>query len=109
MKKRAQAAGLRVAEWVREVLLNVPEADAQKHEAQTGEVVLAELLALRALFLNLQFRVSQGPLTEAEMRSLIELADGMKLQRARERLESSIRSELRSCAIASRSDDSWVT
>lgn len=34
----------------------------------SGEVVLAELLALRSLFLNLQFRADKAPLTEAELR-----------------------------------------
>lgn len=51
-------------------------------------MVLAEVLALRTLFLNLQFRQGQGPMTEAEMRGLIERADGMKIERARERLEA---------------------
>ena len=65
-------AGLTLSEWVREALLTRPV------EVETGEVVLAELLALRTLFLNLSFRADKGPLTEAEMRGLIE--------RARERL-----------------------
>ena len=43
---------------------------------------------LRSLFLNLQFRSDKAPLTEAEMRGLIERADGTKMQRARERLEA---------------------
>lgn len=34
---------------------------------ESGEVVLAEVLALRTLFLNLQFRAaSQGPMTEGK-------------------------------------------
>lgn len=57
--------------------------------AEVGnEVVLAELLALRSLILNLQFRSDKGPLTEAELRALIERADATKLERARERLEA---------------------
>jgi hypothetical protein len=75
-------AGLTLSEWVREALLTRPV------EVETGEVVLAELLALRTLFLNLSFRADKGPLTEAEMRGLIERADGVKMQRARERLEA---------------------
>ncbi len=43
-------------------------------------MVLTELLALRSLFLNLQFRADKGPLTEAEMRGLIE---GVVLPKAR--------------------------
>jgi hypothetical protein len=57
-------------------------------EVETGEIALAELLALRTLFLNLQFRADRRPLTEAEMPSFIERADGAKMQRARERLEA---------------------
>ena len=53
-----------------------------------GRVTLAEVLALRTLFLNLQFRQTQGPLTEAEMRGLIERADALKGERARERIEA---------------------
>ena len=91
LEKRAQSAGLRLAEWVREVLLSVPEEPRDV----AGEVVLAELLALRSLFLNLHFRLGQAPLTEAEMRSLIDRADGVKVQRARERLEAARQSAVR--------------
>ena len=84
LEERAQAAGLTLSEWVREVLLSAPAEPGP----ETGEVVLAELLALRTLFLNLQFRQGQAPLSEAEMRGLIERADGTKMQRARERLEA---------------------
>ena len=50
---------------------------------------LAEVLALRSLLLNLHFRAAKGePVAEAEMRGLIERADGAKMQRARERLEA---------------------
>lgn len=82
LEERARAAGLTLSEWVREALLAGPM------EMETGEIVLAEVLALRTLFLNLQFRADKGPLTEAELRGLIERADGVKMQRARERLEA---------------------
>ena len=86
LEERARANGQTLSEWVRDVLLSALEPGAE-----VGEVVLAEVLALRTLFLNLQFRTSnggqgQGPMTEAEMRGLIERADSMKMQRARERL-----------------------
>jgi hypothetical protein len=80
LEERARAAGLTLSEWVREALLTGPV------ELETGEVVLAEVLALRALFLNLSFRAGKEPLTETEMRGLIERADGVKIERARERL-----------------------
>jgi hypothetical protein len=88
LEERARANGLTLSEWVRDVLLLAPEPGAE-----AGEVVLAEVLALRTLFLNLQFRASnggqaQGPMTEAEMRGLIERADAVKAERARERIEA---------------------
>jgi hypothetical protein len=84
LEERAQSAGLRLAEWVREVLLSA----LVKSVPETGEVVLGEVLALRSLFLNLQFRQGKAPMTEAEMHGLIERADGVKLLRARQRLEA---------------------
>ncbi len=82
LEERARGAGLRLAEWVREALLAAPVESGP----DAAEVALAEVLALRSLFLNLQFRSDKGPLTEAELRGLIERADGVKMQRARERL-----------------------
>jgi len=44
---------------------------------------------LRSLLLNLHFRAAKGePVAEAEMRGLIERADGTKIERARERMEA---------------------
>jgi hypothetical protein len=78
-----------LSEWVRAVLLAAPGVELPGNEsageaALAGRVTLAEVLALRTLFLNLQFRQAQGPMTEAEMRGLIERADGVKGERARE-------------------------
>jgi hypothetical protein len=80
LEERARGAGMRLGEWVREALLSAP-AEAG---VDSGEVALAEILALRSLLLNLHFRSATIP--EAEMRGLIERADGSKLERARERL-----------------------
>lgn len=56
LEERARASGLTLSEWVRDVLLAAPvEPDAEL----AGEVVLAELLELRSLFLNLQFRATR--------------------------------------------------
>ena len=76
----AWVAGMRLGEWVREALLSAPAESGP----DSGEVALAEVLALRSLLLNLHFRSATIP--EAEMRGLIERADGSKLERARERL-----------------------
>ena len=56
LEERARAAGLTLSEWVRDVLLAAPVEPG----AEAGEVVLAELLALRSLFLNLQFRAERS-------------------------------------------------
>ena len=77
---------MRLGEWVREALLSAP-AESQQSGPDSGEVALAEVLALRSLLLNLHFRSATGePVSESEMRGLIERADGSTLERARERL-----------------------
>ena len=86
LEERARASGQTLSEWVREALLT----SSTEGRPEASEVVLAEVLALRTLFLNLQFRADKGPLTEAEMRGLIERADGVKLERARERLKAAL-------------------
>lgn len=90
----ARQADMTLGEWVRAVLLAAPGVELPDDEAAlAGRVTLAEVLALRTLFLNLQFRTAnggqaQGPMTEAEMRGLIERADAVKGERARERIEA---------------------
>jgi hypothetical protein len=83
LEERARGAGMRLAEWVREALLSAPV----ELGPDSGEVALGEILALRSLLLNLHFRAAKGePVAEAEMRGLIERADGTKIERARERM-----------------------
>ncbi len=84
LEARAEAAGRTLSEWVRDVLLAAPTTEGEP----IGEVALGELLALRMLFLNFQFRQAQSPMTEAEMRGLIERVDAMKGDEARERIET---------------------
>src|SRR5438067_1799568 len=85
LEEHARLAGLTLSEWVRDVLLAAP---AEPVAEAGSEVVLAEGLALRSLFLNLQFRADKGQLSESELRNLIERADATKLDRARERLQA---------------------
>lgn len=88
LEECARQADMTLSEWVRAVLLAAPGVELPEDDAAlAGRVTLAEVLALRTLFLNLQFRQAQGPLTEVEMRGLIERADGAKGERARERLD----------------------
>ena len=85
LEARAQAAGRTLSEWVRDVLLAAPTTEGEL----IGEVALGELLALRTLLLNFFFRSPNGEaIPEAEMRELIERADAVKGDRARERIEA---------------------
>ena len=89
LEAAAREADMNLSEWVRAVLLAAPGVELPDDDAAlAGRVTLAEVLALRTLFLNLQFRQAQGPLTETEMRGLIERADAVKGDRARERIEA---------------------
>src|SRR5580658_8688994 len=77
LEECARQADMTLSEWVRAVLLAAPGVELPGNEsageaALASRVTLAEVLALRTLFLNLQFRQAQGPMTEAEMRGLIE-------------------------------------
>jgi hypothetical protein len=57
LEERARGAGLRLAEWVREALLAAPTEPG----VDSGEVALAEVLALRSLLLNLHYRATGRP------------------------------------------------
>jgi hypothetical protein len=91
IEKLAASRGLNVGEWCRETLLarvNGQEPRAATDCAGTGQVALmAELVALRAILLNVMFKLANGqPLTAEEMQRLIDRADSDKLRKARERL-----------------------
>jgi hypothetical protein len=58
LEERARAAGLTLSEWVREALLSAP-AESQQPGPESGEVALAEVVALRSLLLNLHFRAAK--------------------------------------------------
>lgn len=73
-----------VSEWMRECLLRMfsPSNSALEHEA-----LLAEILALRAIILNLSFRIVAGEKpSQQEMAELIHYSDQDKTQKARQRL-----------------------
>lgn len=80
LEAMAAASGQSMSEWVREVLVGHQE---QSHEG----VLLAELLGLRAILLNLLFKVAKGEaMTEEQMQSLIAAAGAGKMERARKLL-----------------------
>ena len=72
--------GLGLSEWCRRVFL---ESAVREASELSDGIVLAELLSLRAVLLNVMFRLSRGaPISEDEMRQLIERADRDKHKRA---------------------------
>ncbi len=81
LEKLAEARGLTLSEWVREVLL----VELIAHPAE--QVIVAEVLGLREILLNLLWRMAQGEkITEQEMGELIAEADAGKQRKARARL-----------------------
>jgi hypothetical protein len=91
IEKLAASRGLNVGEWCRETLLarvNAKEPRATTDCAGAGQAALmAELVALRAILLNVLFKLANGQtLVAEEMQRLIDRADSDKLRKARERL-----------------------
>lgn len=77
----AAREGISVSAWVREAVLDRLSA-AQK--ANTDPILLAELMAIRALILNLFAAASKGPLTDESLRKMQAYADSIKEQKADE-------------------------
>jgi hypothetical protein len=76
LERRAHAQKLTLSEWVRAELLNIKNDDGD-------EVLLGELMALRAILINLLFSLGRGErLTSEAMKELIERADRDKINRA---------------------------
>jgi Ribbon-helix-helix protein, copG family len=82
LEKLAEARGLTLSEWFRELVL----AELIAHPAE--QTILGEILALRAIVLNGFYAIGQGDgMSEEKMRTLIARADADKLQKAGERLQ----------------------
>ena len=93
LEARARAENLTLSEWMRAKLLGTgrPGGGSDTEVSNTaddllGEVLLSEVLALRALFLNLRPLPDHALPGEAEVRAEIARVDATKMQRARERL-----------------------
>lgn len=81
LEKLAEARGLTLSEWFRELAL----AELVAHPAE--QIILAEVLALRMLYLNtVQILGSGRELTTEDLRKLIEKVDREKQRKAEERL-----------------------
>ncbi|HUD66344.1 MAG TPA: hypothetical protein VMQ17_17285 [Candidatus Sulfotelmatobacter sp.] len=96
LERVAQKASKTLAEWCREVLLNGANGGAADSAVAgaRAEALMAEVVAIRAILLNVLFKQSNGErLTAEEMQRLIERADSDKLRKARERLLQAQESE----------------
>ena len=76
----AQAKGVTMSEWVREVLLN------QRGSADGEDVILAELMALRVIVVNIVSAQAQGQtMTRERITELIRTADKERFRHANEK------------------------
>src|SRR5277367_1692298 len=71
----AADAGKKVAEWLREAALLHARAG---QEERIDLILLTEIMAMRALMLNLFARASQGPLSTEDMRKMSAYSDSIK-------------------------------
>ena len=92
LESHADAAGLTLSAWVRDVLLG---SSVEMGTMAAERAILAEMLAMRAIILNFILELSaRQPLTEEVSRELIAWADSNKMRRALEILaQSSAREE----------------
>jgi hypothetical protein len=95
LEQAAQKASKTLGEWCREVMLGSANGQpANGKGGNTGEALMAEVVALRAILLNVLFKQANGErLTSEEMQRLIERADSDKFKKARERLEQTTHSK----------------
>jgi hypothetical protein len=96
LEAAASERGLTLSEWCRETLLASVNGQGEK-SADSGsadQALMAELVALRAILLNVLFKLAnrEKPTAE-EMQRLIDRADSDKLKKARERLAQAAESE----------------
>jgi hypothetical protein len=98
LEARARAENLTLSEWTRAKLLESDTDGGGAADALLGEVLLAEVLALRALFLNLRPLPDHAVPGEGEVRAEIARVDATKMQRARERLAALLSISLSSIA-----------
>ena len=76
----ALKAGVGLSEWCRRAVLEFAERDGAE---PTEKVVLAELVSLRSVLFTVVFQLGKGqPVSEEEMRRLIERADREKHKKA---------------------------
>jgi len=97
LEEAARAGGFTLGEWCRQVVLEDASSEEMKptETGAEGQALMAELVALRAILLNVLFKLVNGQtLTAEEMQRLIDRADSDKLRKARERLAQAANSEV---------------
>jgi len=97
LEEAARAGGFTLGEWCRQVVLEDASSEEMKptETGAEGQALMAELVALRAILLNVLFKLVNGQtLTAVEMQRLIDRADSDKLRKARERLAQAANSEV---------------
>ena len=96
LQRQAETNGQSVSEWCREVILARLNGHSENGNAgNVGlEALMAEVVAMRAILLNLLFKQANGDrLTPQEMQGLIDRVDSEKARKARERLEQALGSK----------------
>ena len=90
LETAARTRGRTLGEWCREVVMeNARTPESRRTETDSAaQALMAELVALRAILLNVLFKQANGQaLTAEDMQRLIDRADSDKLTKARERLK----------------------
>jgi hypothetical protein len=88
LEAAASERGLTLSEWCREMLLASVNGQEEKSadSGRADQALMAEMVALRAILLNVLFKLANGEKpTAEEMQRLIDRADSDKLKKARER------------------------
>jgi hypothetical protein len=96
LEAAASERGLTLSEWCREMLLASVNGQEEKSadSGRADQALMAEMVALRAILLNVLFKLANGEKpTAEEMQRLIDRADSDKLKKARERLAQAAESE----------------
>lgn len=95
LETAAQAGGRTLGEWCREMVLTSSQEIKPTGPGTEAQALMAELVALRAILLNVLFKLVNGEKpTAEEMQRLIDRADSDKLRKARERLAQAAESEV---------------
>jgi len=90
LERAAHKSAKTLGKWCRDVMLASANCQPAKLNGTGGETyaIMAELVALRAILLNVFFKqANRESLTAEEMQRLIDRVDSDKLRKARERLE----------------------